>query len=132
MFGGGFFLMFFPVLDVFFGERATTLAFAGVLEFAGVVVGFASTQPLAVIVAGAFVDLRHLLGGSGFAGRGVGLGAGGGVRGIRVTLPDSRAAEQAGHGGDQDFSGHIFHRQGNFEPAHLWHATAAGSSKIAH
>jgi len=128
MLGGGFLLLFFPILDVFLGQRATTLAFAGIFEFAGVVVGLAAAQALAVIVAGAIVDLRHLLGRSGFAGGGVGLGAGGGVGAIRVTLPNCGTAQQAGHGGNQDFSGDIFHSNGNFEPADLWHIAAGGSS----
>ena len=120
MFRSRFLLLLFPVLYIFFGERAATLAFAGVFEFTGVVVGLASAQTLALVVPGAIVDLRHLLGGSGFAGSGIGVG--GGVRAIGITLPNGCAAEQAGHGGRrQDFSGRVLHREDNFEPEHICH-----------
>jgi hypothetical protein len=124
MFGGSLFgrllLHLLPILDVLFGKLAAALAFAGVLEFALVFARLASAQSLAIIHARAIVDLRHLLGGSGFAGSGIGVG--GGVRAISITLPNGCAAEQAGHGGRrQDFSGRVLHREDNFEPEHICH-----------
>jgi hypothetical protein len=107
-------LFFCPILNVFLGQRAAALAFAGVFEFAGMVVGFASTQGLALIVPGAIVDLRHLLGGSNFARRDVSRSTDNGIRSVSITLPDGSATQQTGHGGGQDLSGYIFHRVGHF------------------
>ncbi len=81
------------------------------------VFGFASSDSLAIIGAGAIENQRRLPGGSDLAGSDAGLGS------VRATLQDARAAEQPGHGGgSQNFFSHILRRHGHNMPWHLWQA----------
>jgi hypothetical protein len=98
----GFFLALFPILDVLLRDTATALAFAGILEFAGVVVGLATAEAFAIILAGAILDFGRFFDGGFLARRGRGAAVVAGV-----TAVYGGAAEQTGDGsrGDKCASG---------------------------
>src|ERR1700734_3238882 len=68
-----------PILDVFVGDGAAALAFAGILEFAGVVAGFAAAEALAIIAPAAILNFRSFPGGRFLAGRRRGAAFVGGI-----------------------------------------------------
>lgn len=72
----GLFLFLFPDSDVFLGDLASALAFAGVFEFAIVIGGFATADALAIVLPGAIVDLWGFFDGRHFARGGIGWGIG--------------------------------------------------------
>ena len=84
---------FSPGFDVVVGNMAAAEAFAGVQELAGVFGGLATTDPLAVVVAGAVVDFGSLGQRGDFAGFGA-TGIEGGT-----ALVGGSAGEQSTDGG---------------------------------